>query len=365
MTSEELTFEDVWQPMSRTTELTVDILLDEVSQKAALFFDYEPVKKPVFVKYDIPNLPNEWNIGLIVGNSGTGKSNLLNDLSAKQILPNYWNETKCIADHFPNAEIAMEVFYAVGLSSVPTWMKPYQVLSTGEKYRADLAISLLNDVAYIDEFTSTIDRTVAKASSISVQKYIKQQKKQIVFATCHRDIIPYLQPDWIIDTDAGMYCHNPRECLQREPMVVKVYEVRRPMWNYFMGHHYLTQSLHPFARCYIATISEEVAAFGSAIPFPHGHIKRAWRETRTVTLPDFQGMGIGVRLSDWIAEAHVMGGYRYFSRTTHQRMGEYRMNHPNWIPTSSNKKNKRQQKIPAGVGSVLTTKELLIHMSIY
>lgn len=344
MNTDQLDFLDSWQPMSRTRQVTVDISLGEVATQASVIFDYDPAKKPVFVKYDVPNLPSEWNVGLIVGNSGTGKSTLLQELSGASFTSNIWDSKKSIADHFPSAEVVMELFYAVGLSSVPTWLKPYNVLSTGEKYRADLAMSLVKNPVYIDEFTSTVDRTVAKASSISVANYIKQHSKQVVFATCHRDIIPYLKPDWIIDTDAGMYCHNPRECLQREPMVVKIYEVARPMWNYFMGHHYLTQSLHPFARCYIATISEEVAAFGSAIPFPHGHIKKAWRETRTVTLPDFQGMGIGVRLSDWIAEAHVLGGYRYFSRTTHQRMGEYRMRSANWKPTSSNRKKQQPAK---------------------
>jgi ABC-type lipoprotein export system ATPase subunit/GNAT superfamily N-acetyltransferase len=344
MNSNQLDFVDTWLPMTRTREVTVKVTLKKTALLAAETFDYDPGKKPVFVKYDVPNLPETWNIGLIVGNSGTGKSTLLEELSSNSYSQNVWDKNKSIADHFENHEIVSELFYAVGLSSVPTWLKPHHVLSTGEKYRADLAMSLGSQKAFIDEFTSTVDRTVAKASSISVANYIKQKSKQVVFATCHRDIIPYLKPDWIIDTDAGMYCHNPRECLQREPMVVKIYEVKRPMWNYFMGHHYLTQSLHPFARCYIATVSEEVAAFGSSIPFPHGHIKKAWRETRTVTLPDFQGMGIGVRLSDWIAEAHVRGGYRYFSRTTHHRMGEYRMRHKNWKPTSSNRKKQTPAK---------------------
>jgi hypothetical protein len=55
-------------------------------------------------------------------------------------------------------------------------------------------------------------------------------------------------------------------------------------------------------------------------------------------LPDFQGMGIGVRFSDMIAQIHLNEGHRYFSRTAHPRMGEYREKSSLWKPTSKNKK---------------------------
>jgi ABC-type ATPase with predicted acetyltransferase domain len=53
------------------------------------------------------------------------------------------------------------------LNSVPSWYKPYQVLSNGEKFRADLARKLKSNTV-IDEFTSVVDRTVAKAASVSL-----------------------------------------------------------------------------------------------------------------------------------------------------------------------------------------------------
>ena len=56
-------------------------------------------------------------------------------------------------------------------------------------------------------------------------------------------------------------------------------------------------------------------------------------------LPDFQGMGIGVRFSDTIAQIHLDQGHRYFSRTAHPRMGFYRETSELWKPTSKNKKS--------------------------
>jgi GNAT superfamily N-acetyltransferase len=78
--------------------------------------------------------------------------------------------------------------------------------------------------------------------------------------------------------------------------------------------------------------------FSSALAFPNGNFKNAWREHRTVVLPDYQGMGVGVRISDAVAEIFVSDGCRYFSKTVHPRMGEYRNNSVLWAATSKNMK---------------------------
>jgi len=336
---------DTWLELQRHNEpLVSSVELDSLTAAATGAFDYQTEGASQFFPWKRPILPPTWGVGLIVGASGTGKSVLLGDFG-KTTEPE-WEHNKSIVSHFSNEEVAKELMYAVGLSSVPTWVKPYQVLSNGERFRADLARQL-HDGAVIDEFTSVVDRNVAKAASLTIGKYVRQREiKNLVFATCHRDVMEWLQPDWIIDTDAGMYCINPRECLQRDPLVVKVYEVSRAMWNYYMGHHYLSTNLHPFARCYVASMEGQAVAFGASIPFPNGHIANGWRGHRTVTNPDYQGLGVGVRLSDWIAEAHVKGGYRYYSRTTHPRMGAYREKHPNWRATSGNLKPQKKNDNP-------------------
>jgi ABC-type ATPase with predicted acetyltransferase domain len=93
----------------------------------------------------------------------------------------------------------------VGLNSIPSWYKPYAVLSNGERFRADLARKI-EDGAVIDEFTSVVDRNVAKAASVALSKYIRKNNiKNVVLSTCHRDILEWLEPDWVIDTDLGEY----------------------------------------------------------------------------------------------------------------------------------------------------------------
>lgn len=343
----------MWYPLNRSEKKSVSVRVDQATMDAVNPFDYAFTGTVEFAAWDAPKLPSDYQIGVIVGASGSGKSTLLPKILPAAGEP-VWDETLSIVSQL-GAE-ANDLLAAVGLHSVPTWCKPRHVLSTGEGFRADLAWQLgRHDVLAVDEYTSVVDRNVAMAASNSLSRYIRQHKnRRLIVATCHRDVLPWLQPDWVIDLDTGTWSPEPQECLQRPELVVEVYEATRPMWDIFAPHHYLSDSLHPFARCYIATIDGKLAAFGSAIPFPHGTIKGGWRETRTVTLPDFQGLGIGVHLSDWIAEAHVRSGARYFSRTTHPRMGEYRERHPNWKPTRTNRK-KRQNIGGTGLGGRLGT----------
>ncbi len=94
------------------------------------------------------------------------------------------------------------MFYSVGFGSVPSWLKPYKVLSNGEKMRVDLARALLEkDFIVFDEFTSVVDRQVAQTACIAINKAIKGTNKKFIAVSCHKDIIEWLQPDWIFDTD--------------------------------------------------------------------------------------------------------------------------------------------------------------------
>ena len=146
-------------------------------------------------------IPTTFKLGVIVGSSGSGKSTLLKSFGAEERV--IWDPTKPIISHFTNPDDAINKLGAVGLNSIPSWYKPYDVLSNGEKFRADLARKLKTN-AIIDEFTSVVDRNVAKAASVSLSRYIKNNEiNNVVLSTCHRDIVDWLEPDWVLDTDAG------------------------------------------------------------------------------------------------------------------------------------------------------------------
>jgi ABC-type ATPase with predicted acetyltransferase domain len=169
----------------------------------AFDLDIEKVKEHFKGNIDIEG--KKWNIGLIVGGSGTGKSTI-----AKEVFGDYFidNEYKAAAviDDMPKEKGIKDItkaFTSVGFASPPSWLKPYHVLSNGEKMRVDLANCILkeNDIIVFDEFTSVVNREVAKTGSYAISKAVRKLDKKFIAVGCHKDITQWLEPDWIYDTD--------------------------------------------------------------------------------------------------------------------------------------------------------------------
>jgi ABC-type lipoprotein export system ATPase subunit len=326
-----------WKPLERSsTPLVSSVVLDEITQELIKPFDYESDGTEKFYPYLLPaDLPKDFGIGVIVGASGTGKSTLLKSFG-NPVSP-VWNDGS-IVSNFANAIDANEKLSAAGLMSVPEWVKPFSVLSNGQQFRANLARSLHNE-AVIDEFTSVIDRNVAKAASTAMARYVRKNNvKSIVLATCHRDVLEYLEPDWIIDTDRGEWASG--RYLHRPDLVLGIYPCSNEVWKHFAPHHYLSESLNKSAHCYLALWNGSVVGFVASIAYPSGTVKEAYREHRLVVHPDFQGFGIGPRLSEAVAQHYLDNGKRYFSKTSHPRLGGYRDQSALWKPTSKNHKRR-------------------------
>lgn len=148
-------------------------------------------------------IPDSWHIGVIVGASGTGKTTIAKELFNDIFVTDFEYKNDSVIDDMPSVSVDKieQMFYTVGFSSVPSWLKPYHVLSNGEKMRVDLARALLtNDSVLFDEFTSVVDRNVARTMSIALEKAVRKMNKQFIAVTCHYDVLNWLQPDWVFDT---------------------------------------------------------------------------------------------------------------------------------------------------------------------
>jgi ABC-type ATPase with predicted acetyltransferase domain len=162
----------------------------------------------------------EWNVGLIVGGSGTGKSTIARELFGADLFNEFPRSGKSVIDDMPKEKTVKEIeaaFTSVGFASPPSWLKPYDVLSNGEKMRVDLAYSILSgrDLVVFDEFTSVVNREVAKTSSFAISKAVRRIGTKFVAISCHDDIIDWLSPDWIYNTDEKRFFFAPMGTLGR------------------------------------------------------------------------------------------------------------------------------------------------------
>jgi energy-coupling factor transporter ATP-binding protein EcfA2 len=283
---------------------------------------------------ELPDASEEWDIGVIVGPSGSGKTTIARAAFGDAVhRPIDWPPDKAVIDCFGDHPIKRitQTLTSVGFSSPPAWLKPYHVLSNGEKFRCELARALSGPggrTIVFDEFTSVVDRTVAKISSAAVAKWIRLRSTNVRFVavTCHHDVVRWLQPDWVLDMSGPSLS---RGRVRRPPIPLRVFRADRSNWKTFKRHHYLSGSLHRSSICFVGTVDGRPACFTAVLPFPHPR-RPGWREHRTVCLPDFQGVGLGTAMSEFVASVFVATGKPYFSTTSHPAMIHHRMNSPLW-----------------------------------
>ena len=159
---------------------------------------------PIPSKEDLDAMnASDWNIMLICGKSGSGKSTILKNIG--EVRPIEYDYSKAVISQFQNMKEneACDLLCGVGLASVPTWLRKPQELSNGERARLDLCKAIYDagnsQIIYVDEFTSVVNRDVAKSMSYALQRYIRQKNLKIIIASCHFDIIEWLQPDYVFN----------------------------------------------------------------------------------------------------------------------------------------------------------------------
>ena len=307
-----------------------------VVQLEGMFDVPEAKRRTVDFHFDVPIEERDWQIGLIVGPSGAGKTSVARHLLGECIVDGYdWHPTRSVVDSFGERPIreVVEALSSVGFASPPSWTKPYAVLSNGEKFRATMARALMDErqTIVIDEFTSVIDRTVARIGSHAIAKAVRRKPgKRFVAVSCHDDIIDWLQPDWILEPHVGRFHWRS---LQRRPAIdLEIARVGYSAWSLFAPHHYLTAEINRSAVCFVAFYEGRPVAFDAWLPFV-GRLRdsrKAKRGHRTVCLPDYQGVGIGGAMFTTIASAWRALGFRAFSRTAHPAEIAQRMRSGMW-----------------------------------
>lgn len=283
-------------------------------------FDVAPAGKSITTWHHDIELPSDWNIGVVVGPSGCGKTTFASEAFGRQLVAGWqWPAEKSVLDGFPAGMGIADItglLSSVGFSSPPSWLRPFQALSNGEQFRVNLARTLAEqpELAVVDEFTSVVDRTVAQVGSAAVAKTVRRRSQRFVAVTCHYDVLDWLEPDWVYEPHTGKLA---RGRLRRRPDIsLRIDRTTPAAWELFSRHHYLSANIHRGASCYVAYVGGQLAAFVAMLFFPHPHAP-AWRVHRIVTLPDFQGVGIGTAMLDYVAGLYAASGKRVTIITTH------------------------------------------------
>ena len=298
------------------------------------------------LEIDDVDLSGDWNIGVVVGPSGSGKTSIGRQIFGENKIYDYtqgWSPDKPIIDDIaPNGDFN-EVTAAlanVGLGSVPSWLRPFRVLSNGEQFRAGLAKIVCEkpDEIVIDEFTSVIDRQIARIGSQAFQKAWRRgnPKGKVVLLTPHYDILDWIQPDWVIDTKTKTFV---RGVLRQRPKInLDIWQVDRSYWKFYKPHYYLDLPEPVVAMHFIGTVDGELACHIVVAPRFEVH---GYRATRLVTMPEWQGAGVGSKFLNFIAQYHLdgngRGGHKYvtYFHTSHPQLCAYLRHSQKWVQVSA------------------------------
>jgi len=340
-------------------ELKTKILNDKYTEYVYEAFDIQNREETsVSIPINLGEAKNfDWNIGVILGGSGSGKTTILKKMGdVKKVI---FDAEKSLISNFDWLEPkdAALVLTSMGLSSIPTWLRPFHALSNGEQYRATLAYLVAdakdNEVILVDEYTSVVDRDVAKAMSFALQKYIRRENKRIILASCHYDILEWLLPDWTCSPQKGGTLERCDYRRQFRPQIkLQVSRVEAKTWDFFKKHHYLTEEVNKSCNFFLFEWNEKPIGIVVVATNPSGTVRNSFRLSRTVVLPDYQGIGIGSRISEFICS--ITKG-RVFTKTVNPALGEYRNKSKNWKPTSKHLKTLKGQRKESGE-NVWTTK---------
>lgn len=291
------------------------------------------------------DLSGEWSIGVVVGPSGSGKSSIGKIIFGENKIYDYtkgWAYDKPIIDEIAPEGDFNEVTGAlanVGLGDVPAWLRPFHVLSNGEQFRAGLARLICEkpDEAVIDEFTSVVDRQIAKIGSKAFAKGWRRSNKggKVVLLTPHYDILDWVQPDWVFDTKTKKFDRSLR---QKPEIQLDIFKTDSSYWKFFKPHYYLDMPMPIAASYFVGTVNGELACHVAVSP---SFEVKMYRATRLVTMPEWQGAGVGFRFLNWAAKYHLEGnglhGHKYpvLFHTSHPQLCNALRRSKEWVQVSA------------------------------
>jgi ABC-type lipoprotein export system ATPase subunit/GNAT superfamily N-acetyltransferase len=284
------------------------------------------------------------DVVLFTGPSGSGKSSLLRaaseQLSAVDVATLALPDVPLV-DALPGTiEERLATLARCGLSEARLLLRTPGELSEGQRYRFRLALAFDSPFVACDEFTATLERTLAKVVAFNVRKQVTRTGVGLLAATTHEDILDDLQPDLLVRCAEGSI---RAERLAREGRPISfaseltIAEGTQADWQRFQRWHYRGHDLaftrrvvllchngEPIGICVFAAPAASLAArtryFGLRKPRSSVALsalnEQLWLLQRVVLHPTYRGAGIAtafVRAAcesspvDWVETLSAMG----------------------------------------------------------
>ena len=295
-----------------------------------------------FVIYDNVELKiSPKDITLITGDSGSGKSVLLEALE-KDIKQDMGLSCINIADIQPEQnkplietvgktlEESLELLSKVGLNDAFLFLRTYEQLSDGQKYRYKIAKMIESQAQFwiMDEFAATLDRDTAKIVAYNLQKLARQQGNAVLAATTHTDLVEDLNPSVHIHKRFGKeitinyYPNNPAgECSLTRYM--RIVEGTTEDWRRLASFHYRSHKIVAPRKIFCLKRGEELCGvivynyppptcFGRRLVLPKMSMTELNEKlsiiTRVVVHPKYRTIGLGAKL---VKETLPLAGTEY------------------------------------------------------
>jgi len=298
--------------------------------KAAQSLDIDIKEKSIHHLKVTADIESEFNIGLIYGASGSGKTTLAKQIFGNDVFKTYLDKSKAVIDQFPpdwSYEQCQEALNGIGLTSVPCWIKPAGNLSNGQQARAEAALAMASNapIIVIDEWTSVVDRNVAKVMSHCVQKYARKANRKIILLSCHHDVFEWLNPDWMIDVNEQQYIDR-RSMVgtfkRSDQLCCYIKEIDKRSWGYFSKYHYLSKRLPGGKNYFFGLFFEDkqigFGCYNAYLP----KMPKIMYSNRVVIHPDYAGLGLGIKFIN--ATAKIMKSRGFTVRASFSSIPLYR-----------------------------------------
>jgi len=306
-------------------------------------------------------LIGEEDVVYITGDSGSGKSALLKAL--EKALGNKAMNIKNVAidEKSPlietigkNVSEGLELLSRVGLNDAYLFVRRYNELSDGQKYRYRLAKLIESKAQFwiADEFCSTLDRDTAKIVAFNAQKIARQEGKALIVATCDRDLFEDLSPSVYIVKEFGQevkvnYFNSqaPKECSLTKGM--RIEEGTRQDYYKLASFHYRSRMVAGVRRIFCLRRGEELcgvivysyppaACFGRKMVLPKMNMRELNQKvsiiSRVIVHPKYRTIGLGHKIvretlplagTPYVETVAVMARYNpFFERADMRKIAE-------------------------------------------